>query len=86
MTIQGHRIPDEVDREMMSLLWVLILEGHKHVIGILASGTGSPLAIKVGFDRKLYAVSKCGGVQRVQRLSLPRPTSRRTVGYEANEG
>jgi hypothetical protein len=37
MTIQGHRIPAEVDREMKSLLWVLILKGLKHVIGTLAS-------------------------------------------------
>jgi hypothetical protein len=57
MTIQGHRIPAEVDREMKSLLWVLILKGLKHVIGTLASGTGSLLDITVGSGRKLYAIS-----------------------------
>jgi hypothetical protein len=86
MTIQGHRIPAEVDWEMRSLLWVLILEGCKHVIGTLTSGTGSLMAITIGSGRKLYVVSEHGGVQRVQQLSLPRPTSRQTVGYGANVG
>jgi hypothetical protein len=48
MKIQGQRIPAKVDREMRSLLWVLILEGCKHVIGTLASGTSSLLAIIEG--------------------------------------
>jgi hypothetical protein len=45
VTVQGHKIPVEVDSEMKSLLWVLILEGRKLGMGILASGTSSLLDI-----------------------------------------
>jgi hypothetical protein len=45
MMIQGHRMPAEVDWEMRSLLWVLILEGRKLEIRTLALGTNSILDV-----------------------------------------
>jgi hypothetical protein len=39
-----------MDWEMRDLLWVLILEERKHMIGTLSSGTGSLVAITVGSD------------------------------------
>jgi hypothetical protein len=75
MMIQGHRMPAEVDWEMRSLLWVLILEGRKLEIRTLALGTNSILDVIGQFWPKiLYVVSERGGVQRVQRLSLLWPT------------
>jgi hypothetical protein len=75
-----------VDWEMRSLRWTLILEGRKHMLRTLTSDTDYLLAITVGSGKKLYAVSECGGVQRVPWLSLLWPTLRQLMGYMANEG
>jgi hypothetical protein len=62
VTIQGHRILDEVDWKVRSLIWVLIPEGCKLGMGILTLCTSSLLDITGQFwPKTLCRIRTWGG-------------------------
>jgi hypothetical protein len=86
MTIQGHRILVEVDWEMGSLLWVLILEGRKFEIRTLASGTSSLLDVTGRFWPKALCRIRMWGSTKGPTTVATAAYPYQSVRYRANEG